>query len=121
MLFSRKTQLLRLLLLSVCAFSYGAELSIDNQSHLTFVQQSTNVALQGDCPTLDTCLKHCRKGYTVERALGNDGNNSFTLTSTYTDTSDCVCDKLIFTWSSELRAETERDVQYGWAPLYLQV
>ena len=107
MLFSSKTQVLQLLLLSVCAFSYGAELSIDNQSLLTFVQQSTNVARAGDCPPLDTCMKHCRKGYSVERAIGGGGNYTFTLTSTYTDTNDCVCDKLIFTWSNELRDETE--------------
>ena len=75
-------------------------LSIDDSSTLTFLQQSTNLEMQGDCPSIDMCMQNCRKSYTVEAT-----QSQYILTSTYADTSECICDKLVFT-SASIRGDS---------------
>ena len=66
--------------------------TLTSSSVLTFVKQAgwqNDVSL---CPSFDACTKNCRKEYSVEKTT-----TQVTLTSTFTDTTDCVCDKVVFT------------------------
>jgi len=67
--------------------------TLTSSSVLTYVKEAgyeNNAAL---CPSFDTCTKNCRKEYSVEKTL-----TQVTLTSTFTDTTECVCDKLVFNY-----------------------
>ena len=69
--------------------------TLTSSSVLTYVKEAgyeNNAAL---CPSFDTCTKNCRKEYSVEKTL-----TQVTLTSTFTDTTECVCDKLVFNYES---------------------
>ena len=85
---------------SVSATPGDTVLSIDDSSTLTFLQQSRNLEMEGDCPSIDVCMQNCRKSYTVEAT-----QSQYILTSTYADTSECVCDKLVFT-SASIRGDS---------------
>ena len=73
-------------------FYPAAGTTLTSSSVLTYVKQGgweNNVTL---CPSFDACTKNCRKEYSVEKTT-----TQVTLTSTFTDTTDCVCDKVVFT------------------------
>lgn len=73
-------------------FYPAAGTTLTSSSVLTYVKQGgweNNVTL---CPSFDACTKNCRKEYSVERTA-----TELTLTSTFSDTTDCVCDKPVFT------------------------
>jgi len=68
-----------------------------SSSVLTFVKQAgwqNDVSL---CPSFDACTKNCRKEYLVETKTTTLVN----LKSTFTDTTDCVCETLSFSINSE--------------------
>jgi len=73
-------------------FHRAASTTLTSSSVLTYVNQGgweNEVSL---CPSFDACTKSCRKEYSVERTA-----TELTLTSTFSDTTDCVCDKPVFT------------------------
>jgi len=73
-------------------FYPAASTTLTSSSALTYVQQAgweNDVSL---CPSFNACTKNCRKEYSVEKTT-----TQVTLTSTFTDTTDCVCDKVVFT------------------------
>jgi hypothetical protein len=73
-------------------FHPAASTTLTSSSVLTYVKQGgweNNVTL---CPSFDACTKNCRKEYSVEKTT-----TQVTLTSTFSDTTDCVCDKPVFT------------------------
>lgn len=70
-------------------------ITLTNSSVLTYVKQAgvdNEVSL---CPSFDTCTKNCRKEYSVEKTL-----TKVTLTSSFADTTDCVCDKVVFRYGA---------------------
>ena len=76
-------------------FHPAASTTLTSSSVLTYVKQGgweNNVTL---CPSFDACTKNCRKEYSVEKTT-----TQVTLTSTFSDTTDCVCDKPVFTIST---------------------
>ena len=66
-------------------------ITLTNSSVLTYVKQAGADNEVSLCPSFDTCTKNCRKEYSVEKTL-----TKVTLTSTFADTTDCVCDKVVF-------------------------
>jgi len=67
------------------------ENTFTSSSVLTFVKQAgwqNEVSL---CPSFDACTQNCRKEYSVEKTT-----TQVTLTSTFTDTTDCVCEQVTF-------------------------
>jgi len=73
-------------------FYAAASTTLTSSSVVTYVKQAgweNDVSL---CPSFDACTKNCRKEYSVEKTT-----TQVTLTSTFTDTTDCVCDKVVFT------------------------
>jgi hypothetical protein len=82
-------------------FYPAASTTLTSSSVLTYVKQGgweNDVTL---CPSFDACTKNCRKEYSVEKTT-----TELTLTSTFLDTTDCVCDKPVFTISSDTVWET---------------
>ena len=77
-------------------FNPAASTTLTSSSVLTYVKQAgweNDVYL---CPSFDACTNNCRKEYSVEKTT-----TQVTLTSTFTDTTDCVCDKVVFTISND--------------------
>jgi len=72
------------------------EITLTSSSVLTYVKQAGWKNDGSLCPTFDACTKSCRKEYSVERTA-----TQLTLTSTFTDTTDCVCDKVVFAFSAD--------------------
>jgi len=73
-------------------FESSIRTSLTSSSVLTYVKQGgwqNDVSL---CPSFDACTKSCRKEYKVEKT-----DTQITLTSTFADTTDCACDKVVFT------------------------
>jgi len=89
-------------------FGHAGNNSLTSTSVLTFTRQSAyqNGAFGAECPTFDSCLKNCRKEYLVEKTA-----TQITLTSTFTDTTDCVCDKIVFSKESY---SSPVGTQYEW-------
>ena len=75
-------------------FNPAASTTLTSSSVLTYVKQAGWLNDVSLCPSFDACTKNCRKEYSVEKTT-----TQVTLTSTFTDTSDCVCDKLSFTYT----------------------
>ena len=80
-----------------CWYNYAPTFAITltSSSVLTYVKQAgyeNNVTM---CPSFDTCTKNCRKEYSVEKTL-----TKVTLTSSFADTTDCVCDKVVFRYGA---------------------
>ena len=77
------------------------DVTITSSSVLTFVKQS---GFENDdlCPSFDACTIDCRKEYSVEKTV-----TQITLTSTFADTTDCVCDKLVFAEEEKEEATAE--------------
>jgi hypothetical protein len=76
-------------------FYPAASTTLTSSTVLTYVKQAgweNDVSL---CPSFDACTKNCRKEYSVEKTT-----TQVTLTSTFTDTTDCVCDKVVFAISN---------------------
>jgi len=73
-------------------FWSAASTTLTNSSVLTYVKQAGWENDDSLCPSFDACTKNCRKEYSVEKTT-----TQVTLTSTFTDTTDCVCDKVVFT------------------------
>jgi len=77
-------------------FNNASSTTLTSSSVLTYVKQAgweNDVSL---CPSFDACTKNCRKEYSVEKTT-----TQVTLTSTFTDTTDCVCDKVVFTINND--------------------
>jgi len=77
-------------------FYEAASTTLTSSSVLSYVKQAgwgNDLSL---CPSFDACTKNCRKEYSVEKTT-----TQVTLTSTFTDTTDCVCDKVVFTISDD--------------------
>jgi len=70
-------------------------ITLTNSSVLTYVKQAGNDNEVSLCPSFDTCTKNCRKEYSVEKTL-----TKVTLTSSFADTTDCVCDKVVFRYGA---------------------
>jgi len=94
-------------------FDDAASTTITSSSVLTFAQESAweNGADGSTCPTFDSCLKNCRKKYTVEKTA-----LEITLTSTFADTTDCVCDKILF--SKVSNGDPAPDTSDIWSSTY---
>jgi len=73
-------------------FYEAASTTLTSSSVLTYVKQAGWLNDVSLCPSFDACTKNCRKEYSVEKTT-----TQVTLTSTFTDTTDCVCDKVVFT------------------------
>jgi len=67
------------------------QIMIDSSSVLTFKNWGGYDGEDSYCPSYDECLRNCRESYTVEKRA-----TSYVLTSTYTATSTCTCDQLMF-------------------------
>ena len=67
------------------------QIMIDSSSVLTFKNWGGYNGEDSNCPSYDECLRNCRESYTVEKRA-----TSYVLTSTYTTTSTCTCEQLIF-------------------------
>lgn len=71
---------------------------------LTYVRQAGENNDASLCPAFSACVKNCRKEYEVENLDGY----RIVFTSTFKDTSDCVCDKLTFEF------KPDNDDGYSW-------
>ena len=78
------------------------DVTITSSSVLTFVKQSGFENDDDLCPSFDACTIDCRKEYSVEKTV-----TQITLTSTFADTTDCVCDKLVFAEEEKEEATAE--------------
>jgi hypothetical protein len=76
-------------------------ITVTSTSLLTFVRQAGYNNDAAQCPTFDACAKNCRKEYAVQNSA-----NTITLTSTFADTTDCVCDKIIFYYETDSANDT---------------
>lgn len=78
-----------------CLWEYGLEyqMSLTDSSVLKYESQTVQDGVEAYCPTFGACVLNCRNEYTVTTS----GTNVITLTSTFSDTADCVCDKITFT------------------------
>jgi len=85
----------------------SADVTIASSSVLTFVKQSGFQNLDNLCPSFDACTIDCRKEYSVEKTL-----TQITLTSTFAETTDCVCDKLAFAEEKKEEATEETDLHW---------
>ena len=72
-------------------FFSAASTTLTNSSVLTYVKQAGWDNDDSLCPSFDACTKNCRKEYSVEKTT-----TQVTLTSTFTDTTDCVCEQVTF-------------------------
>ena len=71
-----------------------SSLTLTSSSLLTYVKQAGYKNDAAMCPTFSACQKNCRKEYTVSLNA-----EQIILASSFTDTTDCVCDKLSFTYT----------------------
>lgn len=71
---------------------YSENVTITSSSVLIFSRQAGFNNNVSKCASFDLCTKDCRKEYSVAR-----DDRFINLTSNFVDTSDCVCDKLVFT------------------------
>ena len=78
-----------------CLYEYDIEyeMSLTDSSVLKYESQTVQDGVEAYCPTFGACVLNCRSEYTVTTS----GTNVITLTSTFSDTAECVCDKITFT------------------------
>jgi len=76
-------------------------ITVDSTSLLTFVEQAGYKNDASLCPSFSECVINCRKEYSVEKSA-----NKITLTSTFADTTDCVCDKITLYYETDSAGDT---------------
>ena len=81
-----------------CSWQYAIVYNSITLTDSSLLKFETQVDIDGGespylCPTFSACVQNCRTGYTVLRA----STTSIALTSTFKDTTDCVCEKISFT------------------------
>ena len=88
-----------------CQYNYipSPGITLTSSSVLTYVKQQAGEDV-ATCPSFDACAENCRKEYSVEKTP-----STVALTSTFADTTDCVCDKVVLRYRA-----LSGDVHLSW-------